>query len=139
MMARASAARRWRNNQYDRTTFLVRSYRMETDTERSQTPKGRRMRDKILVAAERLFTTHGFHGTSMRDAASAAGLPLATTVYHFARKEQLYAAVLDNIGNQLLESFDGLQLAPGAPWRGSRILRGGLPCKDMFILQSWLW
>lgn len=71
--------------------------------ERSQTPKGRRARERILAAAERLIAAHGFHGTSMRDVAAAARLPLATTVYHFAKKEQLYAAVLGEIA----EALDG--------------------------------
>ncbi|MEO8549804.1 MAG: helix-turn-helix domain-containing protein [Kofleriaceae bacterium] len=69
--------------------------------ERSQTPKGRRARERILAAAERLIAAHGFHGTSMRDVAAAARLPLATTVYHFAKKEQLYAAVLGEIAEEL--------------------------------------
>src|SRR5215510_2279016 len=78
---------------------------MEVLADRSHTPKGKRVRERILTAAERLFTTHGFHGTSMRDVAGAAGLPLATTVYHFARKEQLYAAVLDGIGGELMREL----------------------------------
>jgi AcrR family transcriptional regulator len=78
---------------------------------RSQTPKGRLARDTILVAAEELFTTHGFHGASVRDVAASAGLPLATVVYHFAKKEQLYAAVLDAIGSELLDRLDALDRA----------------------------
>ena len=69
--------------------------------ERSQTPKGKRARDRILIAAERLIAERGFYGTSMRDIASAARLPLATTVYHFAKKEQLYAAILGDIAAAL--------------------------------------
>jgi AcrR family transcriptional regulator len=69
--------------------------------ERSHTPKGQRARERILAAAERLIAAHGFHGTSMRDVAAAARLPLATTVYHFAKKEQLYAAVLGSIAGEL--------------------------------------
>ncbi|MFT3696038.1 MAG: TetR family transcriptional regulator [Kofleriaceae bacterium] len=69
--------------------------------ERSLTPKGRRAREKILVVAERLFAANGFHGTSMRDVAAAARYPLASTIYHFAKKEQLYAAVLELIATDL--------------------------------------
>lgn len=68
---------------------------------RSHTPKGTRARDKIVRVAEKLLAAHGFHGTSMRDVADAAGLPLASVVYHFAKKERLYAAVLAEIGDQL--------------------------------------
>jgi AcrR family transcriptional regulator len=74
--------------------------------ERSHTPKGQRARDRILVAAERLIAAHGFHGTSMRDVAAAAKLPLATTIYHFAKKEQLYAAVLGDIAAELERELD---------------------------------
>ena len=69
---------------------------------RSHTPKGQSTREHIVAAAERLFATGGFHGTSTRDVAAAARLPLASLVYHFARKEQLYAAVLEGIGAELV-------------------------------------
>jgi len=75
-------------------------------TERSHTPKGQRARAQILAAAEALLVTHGFHGASMRDIAAGAELPLATVVYHFARKEQLYAALLHEIGNELVAALD---------------------------------
>jgi AcrR family transcriptional regulator len=70
---------------------------------RSHTPKGQRAHERIVVAAERLFASGGFHGTSLRDVAEAARLPLASTVYHFPRKEQLYAAVLETIADDLVE------------------------------------
>lgn len=68
---------------------------------RSHTPKGRAAREKILRAAETLLAARGFHGTSMRDVADAAGLPLASTLYHFGKKEQLHAAVLGAIAEDL--------------------------------------
>ncbi len=76
-----------------------------TPSPRSHTPKGRRARARIVAAAERLLAIRGFHGTSMRDVASAARLPLATIVYHFARKELLYAAVLDAIGGAVVREL----------------------------------
>lgn len=59
-----------------------------------------------MAAAETLFADRGFHGTSVRDVAAEAKLPLASTVYHFAKKEQLYTAVLDVIAEQLTQSLD---------------------------------
>jgi AcrR family transcriptional regulator len=76
-----------------------------TPPPRSHTPKGTRARITILAAAERLLALRGFHGTSMRDIAEEAGLPLASVVYHFAKKEQLYAAVLVEIGDELEASL----------------------------------
>lgn len=78
-------------------------------TDRSHTPKGRRARDAIVAHAEGLLAARGFHGTSMRDIAAAARLPLATVVYHFARKEQLYAAVLGAIGDELVRDLAAIE------------------------------
>src|SRR3569832_191990 len=78
-------------------TIVLFLWYSRTVLERSQTPTGMRARDRILIAAERLIAERGFYGTSMRDIASAARLPLATTVYHFAKKEQLYASILGDI------------------------------------------
>jgi AcrR family transcriptional regulator len=83
---------------------------------RSHTPKGARARDKIVRAAEKLFVSAGFHGASMRDVAEAAGLPLASVVYHFAKKEQLYGAVLEAIGEELGGAVGGALDDADRPW-----------------------
>lgn len=70
-------------------------------TLRSHTPKGRAARDNVVQAAEALLAANGFHGTSMRDVADAAGVPLASALYHFGKKEQLHAAVLGAIAEDL--------------------------------------
>lgn len=84
--------------------------------QRSHTPKGARAREKIVRVAERLLGVSGFHGTSMRDVAVAAGLPLASVVYHFAKKEQLYAAVLADIGGELEDDLAGALAEDGRTW-----------------------
>jgi AcrR family transcriptional regulator len=89
-----------------------------TPTPRSHTPKGRRARARILAAAERLLAVRGFHGTSVRDVAAAARLPLASVVYHFARKEQLYAAVLEAIGGELHRAIVAAGAGAGAAEAG---------------------
>ncbi|MCW5834299.1 MAG: TetR family transcriptional regulator, partial [Labilithrix sp.] len=86
---------------------------------RSHTPKGQIARARILRAAEPLFAARGFHGASMRDVADASALPLATVVYHFARKEALYAAVLGAIADELLAA-----LARGQAEHASKAARG---------------
>lgn len=84
-----------------------------SSTARSHTPKGRAARDRILRVAERLLAARGFHGTSMRDVAEAAGAPLASALYHFARKEQLHAAVLSAIGEEVEARLAAALDAPG--------------------------
>ncbi len=79
---------------------------MELASERSHTPKGKSTRDRILMVAEQLLAEHGIHGTRMRDIAAAAGLPLASTIYHFAKKELLYKQVLEGIASELLHELE---------------------------------
>ncbi len=56
--------------------------------------KGERTRQEILQAAYRLFLKQGFHGTSMRQIADAAGIALGGTYNHFATKEQIFEEVV---------------------------------------------
>lgn len=52
-------------------------------------------RDRILREAERLFALQGFHGASMRDIATAAGVGVSIVVYHFETKQNLYRALFE--------------------------------------------
>ncbi|HEY2979936.1 MAG TPA: TetR/AcrR family transcriptional regulator [Anaerolineales bacterium] len=56
--------------------------------------KGERTRQVILDAAYDLFMEHGFHATSMRQIAEAAGLALGGIYNHFSSKEQIFAAIV---------------------------------------------
>jgi len=55
---------------------------------------GEDTRERILNAAEQLFAAHGFHGTSMRDVASAIPCGIALVTYHFGTKETLFSLVI---------------------------------------------
>lgn len=54
-----------------------------------------RSREAILGAAEDLFSRRGFHGCSLADIGTSAGLSRATPTYFFGSKEKLYRAVLE--------------------------------------------
>lgn len=54
-----------------------------------------RSRERILNAAERLFSAHGIDGVSVRRIAAAAGVQLALLTYYFGTKEGLYRAVFE--------------------------------------------
>ncbi len=58
----------------------------------------RTTRDKLMDAAEKLFARRGFHGTSLRDITSAAGVDLALVNYHFGSKKQLFTEVIARRG-----------------------------------------
>jgi len=70
------------------------------------TAKGERARQQILDVAERLFAARGVHGTSVRDVAGELGIPTASLLHHFPRKERLYGAVLRRIAAELSEVLE---------------------------------
>lgn len=57
---------------------------------------GEERRLQILGVSVRLFSQHGFRGTTTKEIAQAAGISEAMVFRHFATKEELYAAILDH-------------------------------------------
>jgi len=51
------------------------------------------VQDRLLDAAEQLFSEHGFEGTSVRDIAATAGCNIAAVNYYFSGKDKLYTEV----------------------------------------------
>ncbi len=68
-------------------------------------PKGARTRARILDAAEALFATRGFGGTSLREIAGRAGIREPGLYNYFASKRDLYAAVLDRAFGPLADAM----------------------------------
>jgi AcrR family transcriptional regulator len=63
--------------------------------EKSPTARGEDTRRRLIAAAYTLFLEHGYHGTSMRAIAQAAGLAVGGIYNHFHSKEAIFAEVLD--------------------------------------------
>src|SRR5437016_9649649 len=57
---------------------------------------GDERRLQILKVAMRLFSQHGFRGTTTKEIAQAAGVSEAMVFRHFATKEELYSAILNH-------------------------------------------
>ncbi len=67
----------------------------------------------ILQSAFELFVRQGYHGTSMRQVARAAGISPAAIYNHFASKEALFSALLrDRVPHWAL--MDALRAAQGS-------------------------
>ena len=62
-------------------------------------------REQILDVALNVFADAGFHGASMNDIAVAAGVTKPVLYQHFDSKRDLYKALLDDVGNRLLEQI----------------------------------
>lgn len=62
-----------------------------------------RRREVLLVEASRLFARHGFHGTSIDEIGSAAGVSGPAIYRHFPSKEGLLTEMLVGISEYLLD------------------------------------
>jgi AcrR family transcriptional regulator len=78
-------------------------------------------RERVLVAAERLFATRGVDAVSVRDITEAAGANLAAVNYHFGSKRGLVVAIVERRADQLAqrrsELLDELEAADSVELR----------------------
>lgn len=56
--------------------------------------KGQQTREQLIEAALHQFAANGYHGTSMRQIAEAAGVAVGGIYNHFASKEEILKAVI---------------------------------------------
>jgi AcrR family transcriptional regulator len=73
--------------------------------------QGRATRGQLMAVATRLFTDHGYEGTSIEAVLSAAGVSRGALYHHFAGKEALFEAVVadvsDRVNVKLSEAVSG--------------------------------
>jgi TetR/AcrR family transcriptional repressor of nem operon len=62
----------------------------------STTSKGEKTRDHILKATRKILVVQGFHNTSISAVIEATGVKKGNLYYHFASKEELGLAVLED-------------------------------------------
>jgi len=82
------------------------------------------VRAAILKSATRLFATQGFDGTSLKAISDAVGIRKPSLLYHFASKEKLRLAVLEELldrWNEVLPSL--LMAAAGGEPRFDLVMR----------------
>lgn len=73
-------------------------------------------RERIVVAAAELFAERGFHATPMTGIAEASGLSQTGLLHHFASKEDLLAAVLEQRDLRDVEALSARREAPARGW-----------------------
>lgn len=64
-------------------------------------PDQRSTREHLLDAAERLFAERGFYGTSLADICGEVGIAKSSLLHHFSSKNDVYAAVLERVADEL--------------------------------------
>jgi AcrR family transcriptional regulator len=62
-----------------------------------------------------VFAERGFHGTSMAEVATAAGVTKPVLYQHFPSKRDMYLQLLDDVGQRLLEEVQKATAAAGGP------------------------
>src|SRR5215831_1778832 len=74
-------------------------------------------KERILNAAERLFSRHGIEATSLRTITAEAGVNLAAVNYHFQSKDALVRSVVARrvgpVNERRLALLDGYEAAAG--------------------------
>ena len=88
--------------------------------------KGDARREQILQTAVNLFSQRGFKGTTTKEIARSAGVSEAMVFRHFASKDELYKAILDNKGCE-----DGVKRFP---WEKNEKLKLAIEQKDDFAV-----
>lgn len=88
--------------------------------------KGDKRREQILQTAVNLFSQRGFKGTTTKEIARAAGVSEAMVFRHFATKDELYGAILDNKA-----CADGVHRFP---WEANEKLQKAINKKDDYAV-----
>lgn len=70
-------------------------------------------RARLLEAAERLFTAHGYRGVSMARIAEEAGVSRATVYAYFADREHVFRAVAEHVADRIEAAVEDALAGPG--------------------------
>lgn len=74
---------------------------------------------KILEAANSIFHLYGYHGTTLQQIATKAGVNKAAIHYYFRSKENIYAVVLKNNLSLLSEFLNTKEYWPNHEFKSS--------------------
>jgi AcrR family transcriptional regulator len=79
--------------------------RVSTPKDGAKRAKAEMYRRLILEAAEKVFAEHGFDAAKIQDIAQAAGIALGTLYTVFPGKTEIYDAIQELRGREILESI----------------------------------
>jgi AcrR family transcriptional regulator len=90
----------------------------------AQTTSAADTRARLIEVAVDLFTRHSFAGTSLQMIADEMGFTKAAIYYHFRTREELLAAVVEPIFEQLSDVITTAEAQRTASARADHMLRG---------------
>lgn len=89
-------------------------------------------RRKILAAAAHEFAEHGFEGASFNRIIAAAGISKGAMYYYFADKADAYAAVLEDVFDQIGEALSDLEEPTDADGFWAWLAEGSMRLNESF-------
>jgi AcrR family transcriptional regulator len=102
-------------------------YKVVPHNNKHNAGQSKNVKERLLDAAERLFCSRGFKGTSVRDIAASAGCNIASVNYYFGSKEKLYEEVwrrhLIPMRDARISSINKVMSKAGAPPNLEDLLR----------------
>lgn len=63
-------------------------------------------RSRVLKAAERVFARHGYHEAAVDEIVHESHTSKGSVYFHFPNKESLFMAVMDHLGNRLVQRVE---------------------------------
>lgn len=103
----------------DDQTELVKDRNPRIRGKQSEPPRASR-RGHVLDAACQLFYENGYASASMRDLASSVGVTQAAIYYHFANKEEILLALIEDFHHRLQDVLDKAFASRDDPAQGLR-------------------
>ncbi len=67
------------------------------------------MKARILSSARRIFGEHGYNNTTTRMIAKDVGIDISTLYYHWGEKQDLYEAVLEDVGDEIQHKLNEIE------------------------------
>jgi AcrR family transcriptional regulator len=72
-----------------------------------QDPKS--MKARILASARKVFGEYGYNNTTTRMIAKDVGIDISTLYYHWGEKQDLYEAVLEDVGDAIQHKLNEIE------------------------------
>jgi len=79
------------------------------------------MKAKILASARRIFGEFGYNDTTTRMIAKDVGIDISTLYYHWGEKQDLYEAVLVDVGDEIQQKLNEIEHHVGGQSLGRRL------------------
>lgn len=67
------------------------------------------MKARILASARRIFGKFGYNNTTTRMIAKDVGIDISTLYYHWGEKQDLYEAVLEDVGDEIQDKLNEVE------------------------------